>query len=113
MQHHWHYNLLLGAVAKAEHKKGAAHMAGSVGLGAHGMHSRESAVVVLYLPHILLGVDYQLFAITAGDAVGTIESVDISLIIAGYKIVVIHLGCTNGKFVGILRLRIAARRKPR
>ena len=107
MQHHWHYNLLLGAVAKAEHKKGAAHMAGSVGLGAHGMHSRESAVVVLYLPHILLGVDYQLFAITAGDAVGTIESVDISLIIAGYKIVVIHLGSTHRQFVRILHLGLA------
>ena len=107
MQHHWHYNLLLGAVAKTEHKKGAAHMAGGVGLGAHGMHSRESAVVVLNLSHILLGVDYQLFAIAAGDAVGTIESVDISLIIAGYKIVVIHLGGTHRQFVGILHLGLA------
>lgn len=110
MQHHGHYYLLLGAVGEAKHQKSAAHMVCGVGLGAYGLHSRESAMVVLNLPNILLGIDYQLLAIAAGDAVGTIESVDISLVIACYKIVVIHLGCTNGKFVGVLRLRIAARR---
>lgn len=110
MQHHGHYYLLLGAVGEAKHQKSAAHMVCGVGLGAYRLHSRESAMVVLNLPNILLGIDYQLLTIAAGDAVGTIESVDISLVIARYKIVVIHLGCTNGKFVGVLRLRIAARR---
>lgn len=110
MQHHGHYYLLLGAVGEAKHQKSATHMVCGVGLGAYGLHSRESAMVVLNLPNILLGINYQLLAIAAGDAVGTIEPVDISLVIARYKIVVIHLGCTNGKFVGVLRLRIAARR---
>lgn len=110
MQHHGHYYLLLGAVGETKHKKSAAHMVCGVGLGAYGLYSHQTAMVVLNLPNILLGVDYQLLAIAAWYAVGTVESVDISLEIACYKIVVIHLGCTNGKFVGILWLSGAARR---
>lgn len=110
MQHHGHYYLLLGAVGETKHKKSAAHMVCGVGLGTYCLHSRESAMVILNLPNILLGVDYKLLAIAARNAVGTVESVDISLEIACYKIVVIHLGGTDGKFVGILWLSGAARR---
>lgn len=110
MQHHGHYYLLLGAVGETKHQKSAAHMVCGVGLGAYGLYSRQTAMVILNLPNILLGVDYQLLAIAARNTVGTIESVDISLVIACYKIVVIHLGGTDGEFVGILWLSGAARR---
>jgi len=67
-------------------------MLGCVGIGACYADSSKPLVVFLHLPYILLGTDDELLAIAGRDAVGTVEAVHISGIIAIAQVFVIYLG---------------------
>ena len=67
------------------------HMLGCVGFGSCYCHGVETLMVVLHLPHILLGSYYQLFAIAARNTVRSVETIHISVILALYQVVVVCL----------------------
>ena len=111
MQHHRHHYLLANAILETQHKEGMTNVLGGVGLGTGYIDCGKSLVVFLHLPDILLGTRDELLAVVAGDTVGTIETVDISLVLAVAQIFIIYLGGFACQFLRLRSLCLAARRE--
>ena len=119
MVEHWHYHLLVKAVAEAQHEEYLRGMdvrllvgrSYSVVYETHDAHVADAVMLAFHAPYEHRGVGFELLAVRRRNGVGQVHAAHEVSIVLGKERVIILLRRPRGSVVGLFLARTGEKRQ--